>query len=134
MKNAQDKIASSANPQRARRRGSWQQGIDRRWEFSMSCCREFRMPTVKLFGGLRRLARQAKMAVSGATIREVLQSLCGENAELRAALWDADRLRDHVRVMIDGHDIEMAQGLDTPVKSNDEIAIFPPIAGGANNS
>ena len=34
------------------------------------------------------------------------------------------------RGMINGHDIQLAQGLDMTVSANDEIAIFPPIAGG----
>jgi molybdopterin synthase sulfur carrier subunit len=89
------------------------------------------MPTVTLFGGLRRLAGHSKMTATGTTVRDVLQSLCGEKAELRAAIWDGDRVRDHVRVMVGGHDIELGQELETPVTANDEIAVFPPMAGGA---
>ncbi len=31
---------------------------------------------------------------------------------------------------MDGHDIELAQGLVTLVGAEDQIAVFPPMAGG----
>ena len=49
---------------------------------------------------------------------------------LQAAIFDGDALHPYVRVMINGRDSELAQGLDTIVSANDQIAIFPPIAGG----
>ena len=91
------------------------------------------MPTAKLFGSLRREAGTSTVTVRGETVRQVLDALCADNAKLRAAIWDGERLHDHVRVVISGRDIELAQGLDTVVTSNDEIAIFSPIAGGADN-
>jgi molybdopterin converting factor small subunit len=32
--------------------------------------------------------------------------------------------------MVNGIDISLSRGLDTPVKDHDVVAIFPPIAGG----
>lgn len=90
------------------------------------------MPTVKLFGGLRRHAGCVAVAIDGDTVRAALAALCAENTKLRSAIWDGDKVHAHVRVMVGGHDIELGQGLDTPVTSDDEIAVFPPIAGGAN--
>ena len=49
---------------------------------------------------------------------------------LQAALFDGVALYPYARVMINGRDSELAQGLDTIVSANDHIAIFPPIAGG----
>jgi molybdopterin synthase sulfur carrier subunit len=90
------------------------------------------MPIVKLFGGLRRHAGRVSVTIEGDTVRAALAALCAGNTKLRTAIWDGDKVRDHVRVMVGGHDIELGQGLDTPVTSNDEIAVFPPVAGGAN--
>ena len=85
---------------------------------------------IKYFGGLRQKTGFAEQEVSGATIREVLENICTDNEVLRLAILDGNRLQPHVRVMVNGIDIEMAEGLATAVSDRDQIAIFPPIAGG----
>lgn len=85
---------------------------------------------IRLFGGLRLKAGTKEKPATGATIREALESICSDNEELHAAIFADDGLRLHVRVMVNGHDSELAQGLETPVSKDDKIAIFPPIAGG----
>jgi len=85
---------------------------------------------IKLFGGLRQQAGGAVRDGSGKTIREALESICADNDNLRVAIFDGNTLRPHMRVMLNGHDSELAQGLDTPVAADDQIAIFPPLAGG----
>lgn len=85
---------------------------------------------IKLFGGLRHKAGGAELDASGTTIREALESICMEKDDLRTAIFDGDKLRPHVRVMVNGRDSEMVDGLETAVTADDQIAIFPPIAGG----
>lgn len=89
------------------------------------------MPHVKLFGGLRRHVKEREFDIPGQSINEVLRALCTGNAALCAAIFDGDKLRPHVRVMVSGRDIELDEGLNTPVGEADEIAVFPPIAGGS---
>jgi molybdopterin converting factor small subunit len=36
----------------------------------------------------------------------------------------------HVRALLDGRDVELAQGLNTAIDDSDQLAVFPPIAGG----
>lgn len=90
------------------------------------------MPFIKLFGGLRRIARFADIRTNGNTVREAIDALGAYNPVLWDAILDGERLRSHVRVMVNGHDIELGSGLDTPVSTDDQIAIFPPMAGGAS--
>jgi MoaD family protein len=85
---------------------------------------------VKLFGGLRSVAGWAEKQVACATIRGALETICMENEMLQAAIFDGVELHPHVRVIVNGQDSELIQGLDTIVSANDQIAIFPPIAGG----
>ena len=85
---------------------------------------------VKLFGGLRQSAGGAEKTTSGSSIREALENLCLENSVLYDAIFDGDELRPHIRIMVNGHDSELAKGLDTPVTEDDVLAVFPPIAGG----
>ena len=88
------------------------------------------MARVRLFGILRRYVAAPLHEAQGATVRDVLESLCAENAQLQAAIFDGATLRQHVHVMINGRDVELVQGLLTPLAPDDEMAIFPPIAGG----
>ncbi|GAB4480323.1 MAG: hypothetical protein Kow00124_26880 [Anaerolineae bacterium] len=88
------------------------------------------MPEVKLYGSLRLRGGIARATVPGATVREVLAALCEGNDDLCAAIYNGQELRPFVRITVGGHDIILAEGLDTPVAESDSLAIFPPIAGG----
>lgn len=88
------------------------------------------MITVKLFGNLRDYTEDSTIEAPGDTVREVLLGLCDSNHGLHGAIFDGDALQPHVRVMIDGRDIELAEGLETTVSASQRIAVFPPIAGG----
>jgi len=89
------------------------------------------MAQVKLFGGLQRKAGTTAVTTSGSTVLEVLQILFTHHPELETAVTDdQNQLQPHVRVMVNGHDIEFKEGLETAVTDQDTIAIFPPIAGG----
>ncbi len=85
---------------------------------------------IKFYGGLRQIAGNKEQEITGATIREVLEKICADNESLRMAIFDGTDLHQHVRVMVNGRDSELAGGLETPVSADDQIAIFPPIAGG----
>ena len=89
------------------------------------------MAQIKLFGGLQRKASTTAVTVPGSTIQELLQNLFVTHPELETAVTDdQNQLQPHVRVMVNGHDIEFKEGLETAVTDQDVIAIFPPIAGG----
>ena len=88
------------------------------------------MATVKIFGNLRSYTSASVLDVQGKTLHCLLQNLCADNNALREAIFDGERLHPFVRVMVNGHDNELGQGLDTPIVMTDQIAIFPPIAGG----
>jgi len=88
------------------------------------------MPSIALFGNLRQFAGASQVRTSGDTLRQAIEILCADNDALRDAILADDTLRTHVRVIVNGHDAELAHGLDTSVNADDQIAIFPPIAGG----
>lgn len=88
------------------------------------------MPMVTLFGNLRRLAGETQLRLAGETVGAVLEMLCARHPPLRAAIFDGAALRPHVRVIVNGRDSELLQGLSTPLTDDDQVAIFPPIAGG----
>ncbi len=86
------------------------------------------MPTVKLYANLRKLAGTKELSVSGETLEAVLNNLANTSPSLNAVLLEQHKLRPHVIVTLNGHN---TNELNTQVTERDVIAIFPPIAGGA---
>ena len=88
------------------------------------------MAHVKLFGLFRHYAGKREAEVPGGTVRAVLEALCADNTRLQEAVMAEAALRPYVRVVVNGHAIELAQGLETALAPGDEVAIFSPVAGG----
>jgi molybdopterin synthase sulfur carrier subunit len=88
------------------------------------------MATLKLFGNLRQIAGKSSLAVKGQTVSELLESLRPQQAALVDAILDEAQLKSYYKIMVNGIDITLQQGLDTAVHDSDVVAIFPPIAGG----
>jgi len=88
--------------------------------------------TVRIPTPLRRLADgQDKVSVHGASINEVISSLDAQFPGMRERLCDEQsKLRNFVNIYVNGEDIRFLDGLDSSVKSGDEISIVPAIAGG----
>ncbi len=75
------------------------------------------------------------LASEGRTVRDVLDHLLGEHAQLRPHLRQDDgRLRSFVNVFVNDRDIRDLDDEATPVGPGDEISIIPSIAGGATTT
>jgi sulfur-carrier protein len=87
---------------------------------------------VKIPTQLRAAAGGASEAeLEGATVREVLDSLCERFDELGERICDeAGSLRRFVNVYLSGEDIRFLDGLDTEVQDGAELTILPAVAGG----
>ena len=88
------------------------------------------MATVKLFGNLRSLTGGKQHQIPGANVQSVVANLCNQYPSLCEVLLENGEIRPHFKIILNGHDIQLSDGLDTSVKDGDQIAIFPPIAGG----
>ena len=65
------------------------------------------------------------------TIGEILKRLASEYDGLQEQLFDEDgTVRRFVAIMVDGRDIRHIEGLQSRVKEDSELDIFPPVAGG----
>lgn len=62
-------------------------------------------------------------------VRRVLQELVEEYPDLEF-FTDTGELRDFLSILRNGRDIELIDGLDTPLTDEDKLSIFPPVAGG----
>ena len=88
---------------------------------------------VRAFGGYRELlGRELSLSLpERATVRRLLERLGDSSPAFAAEVLDAcGRLRPYVRVLRNGRDVRNAGGLETVMAEGDEIALFPPLAGG----
>jgi len=89
---------------------------------------------VKAYATLRDVLGMSKREVALAepiTIRELLSSLATECPPFGQKLWDEDgKLTGLITVFVNGRAIQYLQGLDTPVRNDDTVSLFPPVGGG----
>lgn len=82
----------------------------------------------------RFVGQQETIRLSGQTVKEVLDQLVSQYAQLKPHLFsESNQLRSFVNVFVNDEDIRNAQGLDTPIQANDTITIVPSIAGGSED-
>lgn len=104
----------------------------------------------KLFATLAETAGANEVAVEDepsadgtATVGDALAALLAERPALADEVLvtgadgadgdalDADDLQDHLRLLVDGRDpFREGDGLDEPVDTDAELALFPPVSGG----
>jgi molybdopterin synthase sulfur carrier subunit len=66
-----------------------------------------------------------------ATVREVLEELAAGNSRFREAAFEkSGELRDYVLLMVNRKRIDPQQDLARVLAEGDELAVFPPLAGG----
>jgi hypothetical protein len=89
------------------------------------------MARVAFTANLRR-HREAPLAeAEGATVREVLERVFGEDPLLRSyILDDQGRLRRHVNVFVAGRMVADRRGLSDAVGPEDEIYVLQALSGG----
>ncbi len=86
------------------------------------------MPVVKFYASFRKLTGIQEKVIPGANIRAVLETLVGSFPDLKNLIDDGDRIS--AILTLNGHTLDPLSAFDTPVSEKDQIAIFPPIAGG----
>ncbi len=89
---------------------------------------------VKIFATLRQVAgtKETDIEVApGETVGDLLKRLVERYPKLKGRLFDeAGELQKSIHVFIRGRDIRLKEGLDTVIEEGDELALFPPVAGG----
>ena len=70
-------------------------------------------------------------APEGASFMGMVKEIAGKNREGYAAIFDDNgAFREFVILMKNGKRIDCSSAAQTPVADGDEIAVFPPVAGG----
>jgi len=66
-----------------------------------------------------------------ATVGDLLDALCLHHPLLRDELFGpGEEMRDYVLVMVNRKLVQLPEGLQAGLKDRDEVAVFPPVAGG----
>lgn len=88
---------------------------------------------VRFFANFREIVGYQETTISVTSVRELLKKLLDRHEELGEKIFDDKedfKLNDSVNVMVNGRKIGLLDGIDTELKDEDIIAIFPPVAGG----
>jgi MoaD family protein len=89
------------------------------------------MVTVRIPTPLRTLTGgEEQVQANGDTVRAVIEVLETNHPGIRERLLDEKGVRRFVNLYVGDEDIRFLDGLDTKLKSGDEISIVPAIAGG----
>ena len=88
---------------------------------------------VLAFAGFREiLGKERELSLKeAATVKELLAELAVATPRFKEAAFDeSGALRDYVLLMINKKRIDSSQDQSRPLQEGDELAIFPPLAGG----
>ena len=75
---------------------------------------------------------EREVAVTGATVADVLESLYAQHPDIRTQLESSEgQLHRFVNLYLNDEDVRMLRWLETPVADADTLTILPAMAGGA---
>ena len=89
------------------------------------------MSVVRIPPVLRSEAGGAReVEADGATLRELIENLSAQLPALGARIYGEGELHNFVNVYVDGEDVRLRSGLETPVRSDTTVILLPAMAGG----
>jgi molybdopterin converting factor small subunit len=89
------------------------------------------MTTVRIPPTLRtETGGERQVPAAGDTVRELLEDLISRFPGLRSQLVEDEELAPFVNVYVEGEDVRMLEGLDTPVERGSTVILLPAMAGG----
>ena len=89
------------------------------------------MTTVRIPPTLRtETGGERQVPAAGDTVRELLDDLISRFPGLRSQLVENEELAPFVNVYVEGEDVRMLEGLDTPVERGSTVILLPAMAGG----
>jgi len=87
---------------------------------------------IKFFAYIRDYTGSKEITIGRcSTLRELLDKLCSKyGKKFSEKVFVADKLSDDIIILVNGRHILHLQGMETNLEENDEISIFPKVAGG----
>jgi len=92
------------------------------------------MPIVKVPALMRYYVdNQAEVPLHGDTVRGLLEDLVGSYPGIKTHILDSSgNLRRYINLFVNQENIRDLQGLDTPLREDDQVVLLPSISGGTN--
>lgn len=91
--------------------------------------------SVKLFTTLREIIGKSEEVIclqGNITAYHVLKELARMHGNRVAQyVFEGEKLRDYLEVLVDGHNVSLEDGLQTRLKNGSVMAILPPAGGGS---
>jgi molybdopterin synthase sulfur carrier subunit len=89
---------------------------------------------VRVFGTLRHFAGAKSVEVEvepGDTVESLLRKLTTEHPILEEKVFDGKgNLQNSIHFLVNGRSIRYLDGLDSPIRETDQVALFPAVGGG----
>ncbi len=88
---------------------------------------------VKMFATLQEIARTSEVRLEAESVVEALEQLVTMHAKLLPEIFEdfeQRKLKQRVKVMVNGTDMDYLDGIRTKLKDGDRVAVFPVVAGG----
>jgi len=85
---------------------------------------------IKLFANIREFTGTKELEVDSGTVSDVLKKLDEKFSGFEKMIFDGEKIKPYVNVFLNGKNVLDLDGLETELRTNDEIAIFPPVSGG----
>ena len=85
---------------------------------------------VKFFANIREFTKTRELEVDSGTVGDILKKLNEKFPGFEKMIFDGKKIKPYVNVFLNGKNVLDLDGLETGLRLNDEIAIFPPVSGG----
>lgn len=86
---------------------------------------------IKMYATIREKFKEGEVFVEANSVIEAIRKLVELYPELKEEVLDENlNLKSDYIYLLNGRNIEFLEKGDTPLRDNDKISIFPPVAGG----
>lgn len=90
--------------------------------------------TIRFFGLFKQITQKREFSLvlpQNTTVSSLLEAILNEFPQMKEKIFDEQyKVHNWVIILINGRNINIYEGLNTSLKGEDIVAIFPPVAGG----
>jgi adenylyltransferase/sulfurtransferase len=90
------------------------------------------MPTVRFPAAMKYYVNnQAELSIPASTVKELVEQVIQTYPSIRFHLVDGEgKLRRHFNIFVNGTHVRDLEGMDTPLKDEDQVILMASAAGG----